>query len=561
MASTSKDSGSAADPKEKGKEVETISTEEAPLKCVHYLSLLDQAVLRRPVHQMYIFDFPDASQPNIDAAVAAIRQGLEIALKHYPFLTGKVGPGDREKNTLQLRYGNTPELRSVTPEIFAVACHEKNTFWTYEDLCKKGMPTAQWPQADWCNMPEFLDKDGWSQAFTLQANFLPNSPAFMRNSLAAGALVLCFGWHACVADGSSMLMFLEEFAAGIRGDINVEDVEEYESSDIEGLFDVDTSMLDEPNKEDFPEWDFDENHLMPSRRHWKSWILTVPNKQVASWKNEINDYIETESAAKDISVSTIDCLSAIMWVYITRARYRSLDWETSTTLFTTVVDIRDRFPPELMKATQFGNNSITLGFNRDVYEILPEMTSHLHLPHAGIAEIATTAMRIRVGIRDSVDEDYIDTRLSILAKLPQPHKAYLAMERALNPTQTGVKLYSLIHYGADIDFGIPGTGGEDGRPRWCRKPWMYDEGAVHVLPRRGGTKGDADWEIMVCLPQNIMTKLLDVDEFGAYVIRYCNDDAEKRQFFRDTWKLRLMKMPMSLHILAKPWEKRANMGL
>jgi hypothetical protein len=138
-----------------------------------------------------------------------------------------------------------------------------------------------------------------------------------------------------------------------------------------------------------------------------------------------------------------------------------------------------------------------------------------------LAEFATVAYEIRCTL-EGVDQEYMLQRLTLLSSLAIPTDASEAAQRACLPAVSGVKFGSLVNYGADLDFGLPGTAG-DGCPIWCRKPWMHDEGMINILPRKGGTKGKADWEILLCLPMKIIAFMLGPEEFGQFVERCVHD--------------------------------------
>ncbi|KAI1842648.1 hypothetical protein JX266_011110 [Neoarthrinium moseri] len=493
---------------------QTTASEETNLKLVYNLSVIDQSVSRKYVRRMFIFDFPDTSEDKVEAASGAIRQGLEVALKHYPFLTGKVGPArDPKRNLVQLRYGDTDELRSVTPDIFKIRVHPEDlTFGGYEELCRRGMPVSHWAMENFCASPQgpgLLPE--WKPAFTLQANFLEE-----------GALVLCVAFQHSVADGTSIGLFVDKFAAGIRGDTTVDNVGEYSGANLESI----TENAPKRKVVDcFPEWNFDERQKLPHRHQWDSYVITMSAQMISELKHRVN-YCVRRRTLSSAWVSTIDCISALMWVYISRARLVSFKKKTDATVFTTAVSIRDRLG-NTVEPTQFGNLFSTVAVEKFIQEVVPRAQSASAkaekplLCNASLLEIASCAMDIREGISD-VTKAYTVPRLRKLAQLEDPTKASTAAARACLPTKTGVKLGSLVDFGADTNFGIPGTAG-DGRPRFCRKPWMMDGGMVNILPRRGGTHGDAPWEILVCLPAHTIEKLVHNDALGPFIDSYVQD--------------------------------------
>lgn len=251
-----------------------------------------------------------------------------------------------------------------------------------------------------------------------------------------------------------------------------------------------------------------------------SHILTTSAKTVTGLKSRINEHIRLHFH-KDGWVSTTDCISALLLVYITRARYLSRTLGDSPRIvFTTAVNIRKLFKGD-MEPTQFGNLFVTAAVPYLCKDMIPEHDNELELPGTTVADIASIAYKLRSTL-EGIGKDHVLQRIALLSQLNHPTDASAAAARACHPAVTGVKFGSLVNFGADLDFGIPGTTG-DGSPRFCRKPWMYDEGMVNILPRKGGTKGSADWEILLCLPASTIEIMLRSHEFGQYIKRFVHD--------------------------------------
>lgn len=179
------------------------------LNLVLPLSHIDQSVSRKYVRRMFIFDFPIVNKVTIDKATSAIRGGLEVALKHYPFLTGMLGCGDNpDRDTVVLRYGHTDELRQIREDIFKVRLHtDQLALDRYRDLCNAGMPTSCLRPEDFCATRTDWKLPRWVPAFALQVNFLKD-----------GGLIICLEFQHSITDGTSIGLFLNVFTAGIRGE-------------------------------------------------------------------------------------------------------------------------------------------------------------------------------------------------------------------------------------------------------------------------------------------------------------------------------------------------------
>ena len=277
------------------------------------------------------------------------------------------------------------------------------------------------------------------------------------------------------------------------------------------------------------QWDFDENVKLPSQSECDSEMITISAQTVTDLKHRVSKWLK-DLGLRDAWVSTIDCLSALLHVYIIRARGLHRAGSGGPAMFTTSVSIRDRLG-DTLKHTDFGNLFTTVSCRIDA----PAFMSSTEQRPAALKHISAFAYRLREAIRQ-VDKNYIIPRLQVLSKLEGPLSACSASFRACMPRKFGVRMGSLVTFGADLDFGIPGTAG-DGRPRWCRKPWMTAEGSINILPRRGGTQGDADWEILICLPREQMANLLLEWELGQFVESHVHDKDPTIYFRREAQPL------------------------
>ncbi|KAH6654215.1 transferase family-domain-containing protein [Truncatella angustata] len=510
-----------------GKSQDIMSEFVLKLKLVHPLSYIDQSVSRKYVRRMFIFDFPVVNETTINEATSAIRNGVAVALKHFPFLTGMLGPANHdEKDNVLLRYGHIDELRQIRDETFKTRVHKGSELIDlggYDHLSRVGMPTSCLNMQDYCATDPEWTMPRWIPVFAMQANFLED-----------GALILCLEFQHSVADGFSIGMFLSILSLGIRGALTIDSVPKYDDCDIDSTFENHILELQEISKTDtFPEWDF-RNFKLPPRKQVDSHIVTMSAKTVAEMKRRITIHIHDHFPDEDRWVSSIDCICAMLWVYISRARLLEGD---STTIFTTAVNARGKFIDEVVKS-YFGNMFTTVSLRTKARHIVPKPSydklspRKRILPPVELGEIAEVAANIREEL-ELIDQDYVLQRMARLATLTKPTEAAVAAQRACRPAETGVRFGSLVKFGADVPFGIPGTTG-DGTARFCRKPWMRDEGMINLLPRKGGTKGDADWEILLCLPDKTISALLKEDELGQFVEKHVHDNDPSKHGKRRT---------------------------
>ncbi|KAK6088128.1 hypothetical protein SCUP234_01194 [Seiridium cupressi] len=511
MASTS----SATDTSRNGKGKAKAETEEElmfqfaqRLRLVHNLSAFDQSVSREYVRYMFLFDFPVVSQITVEHATAAVRRGLEVAFTHYPFLTGMLGPADPTTcDRVLLRYGDTEVMRQIRDEIFKVRIQTHNPLiGDYERLCRVGMPTSCLAMEDYCATKPDWKLPRWIPVLALQMNFLDDS-----------GLILCLAIQNSVGDTTSIDFFLNIFATGIRGDVTKDTVGEYHNAGIDSMFqhEVNERASTVLSKE-IAEWDLDGTRS-PSQNKADSHIMAMSATLVLQMQHRMNKCL-LDLGAGPHSVSVTECIYALLLVYITRARHMSPPIPSDHhVMCTTAINIRNKFGDDAM-LWQFGNVLATVATVQRAGEIISKERAAVF---QSLEYIALVAYKIRYS-NQALTRDSILDRLTILSNMKNPAEVPVAANRACLPAVSGVKFESLVNLGADINFGIPGTinAAGDRRPRGCRRPWMHDIGTINILPRKGGTEGDADWEILLCFPDKVMQIFTNAEEFGQFFRRH-----------------------------------------
>ncbi|KAK4443987.1 hypothetical protein QBC34DRAFT_475916 [Podospora aff. communis PSN243] len=124
--------------------------------------------------------------------------------------------------------------------------------------------------------------------------------------------------------------------------------------------------------------------------------------------------------------------------------------------------------------------------------------------------IAFVAYEIRKAILSLNDIEHLRAHLSIAANAAHPPDVDATVRRTIDRGVAGVDSSSWLGLGADLNFKIPGTEEHEdgGKPAFIRRAYAPFPGAMNLMPRRGGTKGDADWEVWVALRENDMERLV-----------------------------------------------------
>ncbi|KAK9781628.1 putative Transferase family-domain-containing protein [Seiridium cardinale] len=511
MASTSSATDTSRDGKGKAKaetEEELMFQFAQRLRLVHNLSAFDQSVSREYVRYMFLFDFPVVSQTTVEHATAAVRRGLEVAFTYYPFLTGMLGPVDPTTcDRVLLRYGDTEVMRQIRDEIFKVRIQKHNPLiGDYERLCKAGMPTSCLAMEDYCATKPDWKLPRWIPVLALQMNFLDDS-----------GLILCLAIQHSVADTTSIDFFLNVFATGIRGEFTKDTAGVYHNAGIDSMFEAEVNeRASTVLPKEIAEWDL-AGTGSPPQNEADSHIMAMSATLVREMQRRINKCLEDLGVGPH-SVSATECIYALLLVYITRARHLSPPMPSDHDIvFTTAINIRNKFGDDAM-LWQFGNVIATVATVQRAGEIISKDRAAVS---QSLKYIAFVAYKIRYS-NHTFTRDSILNRLTILSNMKNPAEIPVAANRACLPAVSGVKFESLANLGADIDFGIPGTinAAGDRRPRGCRRPWMHDMGTINILPRKGGTEGDADWEILLCFPDKVMQIFTGPEEFGQFLRGY-----------------------------------------
>ncbi|KAK1967156.1 hypothetical protein LY78DRAFT_709113 [Colletotrichum sublineola] len=491
------------------------------------LGPLDQIAPRIYVRTIFIFD-TDASF-EIGTALGHITSRFHASLLRWPFLAGQVRPASypSRPNELELHYRHNKDLANPyqRPDLFAYQSRERLGGLTYQDLKARGMP------------PSAMDKDILSLS--------PNHPkpgescppvTLQVTRVGDGGLMLCFATHHAIFDGGFIKTFLEFFGTGceripgqtfVREHMTRPSMEHYKETDIKNAV--------------FPEYDFTADTALVSSMD----KLAVTNNAAQAKKavcvlfqiqnptlKELHSCCLAEIRNKhgpDAFVSMVDTLSALIWVHTTRARLPHLD-PADTTSFTTAADARPRLCPSF-SADAWGNVYTQTSASASVKDMVQgdnnnnnnNSSSSSMTTEAAIDTVAAAAWRIRQAVARVTSPDYIPSRIALAASLADPTAEGVAFRKALRADHAGLGCSVWVHMGADVDFGIPGTGGGGGGgpADHVRKTWSASDGSMNIMQRRGVTKGEAPWEVLLALREDDMRRICAPDELGRWASSWC----------------------------------------
>lgn len=468
------------------------------------LSPLDQTIPRLFVHKIFCFEFPDATLQA--EAVERLEQSLSTALLKWPFLTGYVGPATTgtHRNDLELQY-QIPEVGGLRPTLLIIRNLSEDEWhfpWTYKQLAEAGMPPSAFDMSKLSTVPEWPSSYETYPALSVQANFIP------------GGLLLCFALHHAVADGGSFTTFIKEMAAATRDpSISVPAISMRVRRRIGYVF---APGEDLRPLYSFPEYDDRNASRHPTLRPVTTRILTLSASTVRKLQAAVARHLK-ETVGDHAFASDISCVSGLIWIAVIRARKSRLQLGETAKMGIAVNARKEMDPP--LQEDYFGNAVVHTFATAKVSELLDDNVDndtiglHTAIP---IETIALGAWRMRQAVQ-SVNRDYVNDRIKTFSMLGDPTVVSKAYTRAMDTSHTGIDFSSWREQGANVEFNIPGT--TTSTVDFWRKAWSPNEGAYNILPRKGHSKGDANWEVSLGLTVEDMEVVCSGDELGAWVSR------------------------------------------
>ena len=466
------------------------------------LSPFDQTIPRLYVHKLFCFPFPN---PSLHAeAIERLEHALSATIIQWPFIAGNVGPAGHSSqcNAVQLCY-TTPAIGQIGHKLLIAKTLSATEFpWTYQQLSEAGMPPSTMKKEVLSTVPEWPKPAETYPALAVQANFID------------GGLILCFAFHHAVADGGSFTTFLKAFAAATKSAPSTDctiDLTPQKRLEYAVATECDTLSL-----ECFPEYDSKSVPVRPPpSTRITTRILTFKATTVQQLEDAIKDQLKRNPEGPTW-VSNIACLSSLIWVAVVRARRARLS-PSETTKIGIAVNARSVMKPQLPEE-YFGNAIVHSNATANVSELIPDHATDTpeNVSPITTATLTLAASRMRQAVQN-VDSTYVNERLKTFSALRDPTEVSRAYTRAMDPSNTGLDFSSWRDQGANVEFSIPGVGCS--RVHVWRKAWSQNEGAYNILPRRGWSKGDADWEISLGLSVEDMERVCSEGELGGWLSR------------------------------------------
>ena len=382
--------------------------------------------------------------------------------------------------------------------------------WTYDDFKATRAPPRTLTQKTFCNVPDETPGPGKSvYPLTLRATFIK------------GGLVLGFLAHHGIVDGGGLMQVLECFA-GSSGEHEIDDEADEASlvtllrtkkqvtKRIEALGPVSDARFISTN-DTYNFAGMAPPEPMPNP-HPAQGLFIFDAGVVDSIRDMFLDELRPKHGP-DVFISAVDVICGFIWVFVTRARrYQLHDYVGSA--FAMAVDVRSRVLKNNEAADYVGNMFIRVLAHASVKELAPRHDSRKGL-YALAPTMADAALRIRRAIQTLDDPAKLAAHFAVASEaVLMPSMIDSAVRRCTDRDLAGLDCSVGANFVADLDYHIPGTQASGGKPTFSRRPWTPHAGVVRFMPRSGGTKGDADWEVVIALPEDQIVHLAGPDELG-----------------------------------------------
>ncbi|KAK4149691.1 transferase family-domain-containing protein [Chaetomidium leptoderma] len=483
------------------------------------LTPLDYTAPQNYIMRSFGFPFPSNLETERLAAVTYLKARLARAFSLLPFLAGQIIHA-REGELPRLVYpgeGYPSNLDSFPDEVFDHQVLESALFpWTFEQLSALGVPAASMTK----HLLWLLPKTDLAPGDTCH-------PVTLRVTFIDGGLILGFSLHHGVMDGTGTVDFLNYFASDTLDGLDnlqhrktnlrnfADNIASTTPIDVHSLAGYDFTTTPPPTP------------LPPAAAIAK--ILSISSQRATALHAATLAQIRATHGPQAF-VSQTDTLCALVWVHVTRARLHAGHIRPhDTTRFTTAVDIRRRCCKGLFPDHGYiGNLFVRVLASATVNDLVGggDLATL-----ASTAQIAGAAWLIREAIRGLLDDEDDDdstlrSHLAVAARAARGGEEVgltcagvdAAVRRAIARHSTGLDASVGVGLGADVVWDIPGVPG-GGKASWVRRAYVANDGAMNVLPRRGGTKGGENWEVWLALREEDMTTLEGQGELGGYLCR------------------------------------------
>ncbi|KAJ4301884.1 hypothetical protein N0V90_003980 [Kalmusia sp. IMI 367209] len=507
-----------------------------------HLSILDQTMLRMYVRHLLIFEFPDPG--HLEDAVDALRAGLSATIRQFPILAGTIKPSDAQTGRLSLQY---PEIVSeeLIDQIFTFSFDQAgNPNFEYTKMEKAGFPPSSLPRDAFC--PDLLrSHPGLDDAFAEgMISFEKGQPVpvmAVRATFTRGGLILSVYSHHSAIDGSGIAKIYKAWSGYTKSYAQTGTLKTSLESKHEVGLDAQRHSFDDlaiSNESiDCPEVRYPGT---PSRT---TSLRAVPYKLSAKIfvfsASTISELASELSSITKKRVSSFNALVSLLWTQVTVARSSILAKKNiESTSLSIAYDHRKNLD-EHFKESYLGNcatgikASVPVSSNSQFSTSVPKRVRDLLSTESSVNDGISFSNMLFQNPEDSIDAemlaptalvvadtlssitlDWLKARLSLFTRTPDSHRLSMDVDIVNGPD---LFVTSWMRIGTDCTWGIPGT--TSSLPKAIRKPQSSVEGNIHILPTVREENEAPAFEVLMCLEEWEMEKVMRRLEGERWAIR------------------------------------------
>jgi trichothecene 3-O-acetyltransferase len=464
----------------------------ASIQPTRILKLTPLDLIMPPSYTRLLLSFPFPDSSSVKALTDFLQIGVDHIVSQMPFLAGTICVQEDGLETGRSHVVYPVDSAKVHLQVLELPSHPH----TYSDLCSANMPPGRLENR-FAPVSAFADPlNDPCPVFAIQATFIP------------GGLFLCVSVHHYIMDGTgfgTLLGLLAESCrtAGTSLYPNIDRIQERATCMI-GLSDKEMPKTHLEYKIVDLSAQVPPQSTPPALPPMKTIVFCFSAPSLARLKADLTRHIPTEVVGDLPSfISTNDCLTALLWACITRARLSHLD--TSTTKASRLgmaVNGRRQLIPPLAQA-HLSNVNIFATTSLPIETLTSSATE----------DLAIVARSIRQAIT-AIDVHHIRSAISLISGQHNIKSVQYGFQNFLGPDLAVTSWEGMGAYGHDWGCGL-------GRPEWVR-PVPSDggfDGLAIVFPRKiadGEGSKKPGLEVMIGLRKDDMDKLESDDLWKSY---------------------------------------------
>ena len=439
------------------------------------------------VRTTLFYELPNSTQESRETIVESLKSGLEKLAEQIPHLTGRVVyDANRNRGTLKTT-GSDDGIVLVTTGVDEV----RSDFAPFVEL--KKVRFAPWKIPENKTYPEALVSP--MTAFEGHDTGLP--ACIFQLTFIEGGLIVGMATHHLVVDGTSVDLIIQAWAAQCRGTF----IPVY----------TDRSVLLGPNEPDYSRTSDLEQAMIrrgcmvnstkvDPENPWTNFLMSDPTKAAivrfsAKSLRDLQAKIKAEDPTK--SISTADCLQAICWKALTKAKLQHPDNENAKESWSVFpITFRSHRIPEVPQ-NYIGNCILMNGTSLPVEELQSDKGA------------VKAAMALRSAV-ERVDSAYLKEAIAWVNDIADPN-ARTFLTSPPKKMDCGVTSWAYTKYAKwDFGFGLPTAV----RPPNLSASYMF------ILPARMDLDSEPCFEAYIAATDETHRLLLADKDFQGYLTDY-----------------------------------------